>query len=68
MSVRCKTVKPSHLPGTVPKATERENTKGSQKSLRAMADGLGASQAAAESHVQPTERRTPKLLAKNRHS
>lgn len=69
MSVRCKTVKPSHLPGTVPKATETENTKGSQKSLRAMADGLGASQAAAaESHVQPTERRTPKLLAKNRYS
>lgn len=68
MSVRCKTLKPSHLTGTVPTATEKENTKGSQKSVRAMADGLGASQAAAEPHVQLTEWRTPKLLARNRHS
>lgn len=66
--MRCKTVKPSHLTGTVPKATEKENMKGNQKSVRAMADGLGASQAAAEPHVHPIERRTPKLLAKNRHS
>lgn len=62
--MKYKTGRPSHLIDTVLKATEKERKPaGSRKSVKAMADVLGASQTAAEPHVQPTERRTPKLLA-----